>query len=265
MKVDGQIDHTNKYEFDALNRTTSIAQIANNSIKNANIQYDNFGQLAKQSRFENGKLIIETKNKFDELGRLTNISHLGDNKTYADYDLIWDNANRITDFDFTYLNGPAKKNESKYRYDKTSQLINAMYNFKPQEKYNYDPNGNRKQAEFQDQKQVYETGEYNRLLSDENYRYAYDREGNRISKTSKKDGSKTKYTWDNRNRLVKVETPTGTIEYIYDYQNRLVKRTDNKNKTIFVHDNCQIILQFDNKKLNPTHRYIWGTKQDELL
>jgi hypothetical protein len=51
-------------------------QIANNSIKIANIQYDNFGQLAKQSRFENGKLIIETKNKFDELGCLTNISSI---------------------------------------------------------------------------------------------------------------------------------------------------------------------------------------------
>ncbi|MDR2644323.1 MAG: hypothetical protein LBC74_16205, partial [Planctomycetaceae bacterium] len=118
---------------------------------------------------------------------------------------------------------------------------------------------------IQGQKHNYETGEYNRLLSDENYRYDYDREGNRISKTSKKDGSKTKYTWDNRNRLVKVETPTETIQYFYDYQNRLVKRTDNKNESIFVHDNWQIILQFDNKELKPTHRYLWGTRQDELL
>jgi YD repeat-containing protein len=105
-----------------------------------------------------------------------------------------------------------------------------MYNFKPQEIYNYDPNGNRKQAEIQDQKQVYETGEYNRLLSDENYRYDYDREDNRISKTSKKDGSKTKYSWDHRNRLVKVETPTETIEYIYDYQNRLVTKNQQQKR-----------------------------------
>jgi RHS repeat-associated protein len=140
-----------------------------------------------------------------------------------------------------------------------------MYKFKPQEIYNYDLNGNRKQAEFKDQKQVYETGEYNRLLSDENYRYNYDHKGNRISKTSKKDGLKTKYSWDNRNRLIKVETSTETIEYIYDYQNRLVKRTDNKNVSIFVHGNWQIILQFNNKNLKPTHRYFWGTRQDELL
>jgi hypothetical protein len=127
-------DHINRDEIDYLNRATNISKIANNSIKSLNIQYDNLSQLAKQSRFDSGKLIIETKNKFDELGRLTNISHVGNNKTYTDYDLTWDNANRITDFDFTYLNGPPKKNESKYRYDKTSQLINAMHNFKPQEK-----------------------------------------------------------------------------------------------------------------------------------
>jgi YD repeat-containing protein len=132
----------------------------------------------------------------------------------------------------------------------------------PQEKYKFDPNGNRKTAEIQGQTQTYKTGVYNRLLSNENYNYNYDPEGNRISKTSKKDGSKTKYSWDNRNRLVKVDTPTETIEYIYDYQSRLVKITDNKNESIFVHDNWQIVLQFDNKELKPIHRYLWGTRQD---
>jgi YD repeat-containing protein len=130
---------------------------------------------------------------------------------------------------------------------------------------NFDLNGNRRTAEIQEKNQTYKTGKYNRLLSDANYRYEYDREGNRISKTSIKDGKTTKYTWDNRNRLIKVTTPTSEIEYLYDYQNLLVKRIENKNETYFVHDNWQIILQFDNKNLKPTHRYLWGTKQDELL
>jgi RHS repeat-associated protein len=134
----------------------------------------------------------------------------------------------------------------------------------PNERYDFDLNGNRKQAEIQGQKQNYKTGQYNRLLSDENYSYEYDREGNRISKIAK-DGTITKYFWDNRNRLIKVQTPTETIEYIYDYLNRLVKRTQDKNETLFVHNGWQIILQFDNKELKPTHRYLWGTKQDELI
>ncbi|MDR2172253.1 MAG: hypothetical protein LBP59_19080, partial [Planctomycetaceae bacterium] len=115
--------------------------------------------------------IIVTKNKFDNASRLLNIFHTGDNKTYADYDIKWDEGNRITDFDFTYLNGPAKKNTSNYSYDKTAQLINASYNFIGNKLYNFDLNGNRKTAEIQGQKQNYKTGEYNRLLSDANYRY----------------------------------------------------------------------------------------------
>jgi RHS repeat-associated protein len=133
------------------------------------------------------------------------------------------------------------------------------------EKYNFDSNGNRKAAEIQGQKQNYKTGEYNRLLSDENYSYEYDHEGNRISKTDK-EGNVIKYLWDNRNRLIKVITPTDKIEYLYDYLNRLVKRTENKtDNQYFVHDNWQIILQFNNKDSQPTHRYLWGTKQDELI
>jgi RHS repeat-associated protein len=265
LNVDGKVDHKNQYEFDNLNRTTKISQTIESNVKAVNIQYDNLGQLVKQTRFDSDKPIIVTKNKFDQSGRLTNISHTGNGKTYADYDLTWDNANRITDFDFTYLNGPAKKNESKYRYDKTSQLIAANYNFMSNEKYNFDLNGNRKTAEIQGKNESYKTGEYNRLLSDENYRYEYDQECNIISKTDK-NNKPTKYFWDHRNRLTKVQTPTDLIEYIYDYQNRLVKRSqDNKTETHFVHDGWQIILQFDNKEIKPPHRYLWGTKQDELI
>ncbi|MDR2170928.1 MAG: hypothetical protein LBP59_12365, partial [Planctomycetaceae bacterium] len=181
-------------------------------------------ELTQSKTIQHELTIIVTKNKFDNAGRLLNISHTGDNKIYADYDIKWDEGNRITDFDFTYLNGPAKKNTSNYSYDKTSQLINASYSFMPNEKYNFDLNGNRKTAEIQGKNESYKTGEYNRLLSDENYRYEYDLEGNRISKTDK-DNKTTKYFWDHRNRLTKVETQTETIEYIYDHQNRLVKRT----------------------------------------
>jgi RHS repeat-associated protein len=164
------------------------------------------------------------------------------------------------------LNGPKKRNESNYIYDKTSQLINANYNFIKNESYNFDPNGNRKTAEIQGQKQTYQTGEYNRLLSDENYNYEYDLEGNRISKTNKKDNTITKYTWDHRNRLIKVTTSTTEVEYLYDYLNRLVKRIENKtDQKYFVHDNWQIVLQFSSKNSHPTNRYLWGTKQDEVI
>jgi RHS repeat-associated protein len=131
------------------------------------------------------------------------------------------------------------------------------------EMYDFDLNGNRKKAKIQDKNESYQTGEYNRLLSDENYRYEYDQEGNRISKTDK-NNTTTKYFWDHRNRLTKVQTPTDSVEYIYDHQNRLVKRTQDKSETHFVHDDWQIIVTLDSKN-NVKDRYLWGTKQDELI
>jgi RHS repeat-associated protein len=110
--------------------------------------------------------------------------------------------------------------------------------------------------------QTYKTAEYNRLISDNDSEYKYDLEGNRISKIAK-DGSTIKYYWDNRNRLIKIETPNVTIEYIYYHQNRIVLRKQGETTTTFIHDGWQIILQFDNDK--PSHRYLWGTKQDDLI
>jgi RHS repeat-associated protein len=149
------------------------------------------------------------------------------------------------------------------RREKTlSKLINASYSFMPNERYDFDKNCNRIKAEFQNKEQTYKTAEYNRLISDNDSEYKYDLEGNRIAKISK-DGSTIKYYWDNRNRLIKIETPNGTIEYIYDHQNRIVLRKQGDNTSTFIHDGWQIVLQFDNDK--PTHRYLWGTKQDELI
>ncbi|MDR2172257.1 MAG: RHS repeat protein, partial [Planctomycetaceae bacterium] len=172
LTSDKQVFCSNNYSFDELNRINGIVQTnRNDEIKSLIIRYDNFGQITRQFLSDEDKPVIETKNRFDNAGRLTNISHTGNGKIYADYNLKWDDGNRITDFDFTYLNDPKKNNTSNYRYDKTSQLINASYNFIGNELYNFDLNGNRKTAEIQGQKQNYKTGEYNRLLSDANYRY----------------------------------------------------------------------------------------------
>ncbi|MDR2642469.1 MAG: hypothetical protein LBC74_06715, partial [Planctomycetaceae bacterium] len=90
VKIDGKIDHTNRYEVDSQNRISNISQTTNdNSLKSVNIQYDDLGQLTKQTRFDSGKEIIATKNKYDLSGRLINISHTGNNKTiYTDSTLL---------------------------------------------------------------------------------------------------------------------------------------------------------------------------------
>jgi RHS repeat-associated protein len=236
LKASGN-EYVTKYEFDTLGRTKRISQ----NDKLVTIDYNNFGERKTLNRFADGKEVVKTDYNWDTLGRVTEIKH-GKVNTFA---YTWDNANRITRVD-------SANDKAKYEYDKTSQLVNAKYTKLPEEKYSYDLNGNRKTSK---------TGEYNRLLSDNENSYQYDNEGNRITKIS--SNGTTKYSWDNRNRLVKVETPNETVEYVYDYQNRLVKRTQDKNETVFIHDNYQVVLQLENNK--PTHQYLWGTNQDELL
>lgn len=267
--VDGNVDHVNRYKFDDLGRMTSISQTGENLVdRSVRIAYDTSGQLETQERFEAEKPVAKTMNKYDGLGRIMNISHTKGETVFADYDISWDAGNRITDFDFTYLNGPPKK-KSRYEYDKTSQLIGAKYDFMKNEMYKFDPNGNRVKAEIQGRPENYETGEFNRLLSDGENRFEFDAEGNRIAKLM--DDQATKYFWDHRNRLVKVETPSETIEYMYDYKNRIVRRRQNEQSMVFVHDGWQIVMQFDGdgdddlSGKNPSRRYLWGSKQDVLL
>jgi YD repeat-containing protein len=65
---------------------------------------------------------------------------------------------------------------------------------------------------------TYTTGANNQLLSDGTYRYQYDAEGNRthrlidVNQNGQLDSGDTditQYTWDHRNRLVKVEHRPG--------------------------------------------------------
>jgi hypothetical protein len=46
------------------------------------------------------KAVAETEQIFDLLGRVTDIVHEGAATAFADYDLAWDAAGRISDFDF---------------------------------------------------------------------------------------------------------------------------------------------------------------------
>ncbi len=59
--------------------------------------------------------------------------------------------------------------------------------------------------------------------------FAYDNSGNRLKKTSNLDGSNTvtiNYVYDNDNRLLCEQKPSGNISYIYDRAGRLVKKTE---------------------------------------
>ena len=83
----------------------------------------------------------------------------------------------------------------------------------------YDENGNRTLP-------GYEMGPGNRLRSDGVYNYTYDNEGNLLTKTRLSDGQVTEYTWDYRNRLVRVvvKDAAGTVLHEERYTSDVLDR-----------------------------------------
>ena len=167
------------------------------------------------------------------------------------------------------------------------------------EDYNYDSNGNRTSANGS----AYATGGDNQMTTGAGYSYQYDANGNRIAQwvdnnnvaeTSPQPGDSdiTTYKWDNRNRLVEVDTystyakysaqtPDQTVTNVYDTSNRWIGETvttydssgvgtvvENRG---FVYDGDQIALQFDKSGAGSlaatdlSQRYLWGPAVNQLL
>ncbi|GAB6184561.1 RHS repeat domain-containing protein [Thermopirellula anaerolimosa] len=105
------------------------------------------------------------------------------------------------------------------------------------------------------------------------------------TQTDSGGGDITQYTWDHRNRLVKVEHRASyaaavdkVVEYAYDYQNRWVrKRLDadrdghTDQRRLFAYDGNQIVMDFwraNSGDLEIGHlreRYLWGPAVDQIL
>jgi RHS repeat-associated protein len=260
-------DFINTYTYNANGQITSIVHQdqATDAIdpKRVDYTYNAAGQPTMKTVYASTgttSKVYDTNYSYDGMGRLIDLKHQNGSTIFADYDFGWDAASRITDFDFTPLGGTTKTAD--YVYDNTDQLTGATYNaFLTNESYQYDANGNRINGGFI-------TGTNNRLTNDGTFTYTYDNEGNRLTKKlTSTGGSATTYTWDHRNRLTKVMTPTTTVDYIYDPFNLLIKRTVNGNASgaeNFVHDGDQMIfvLREDGKA---NHRFFWGANVDELI
>ncbi|MDR0391438.1 MAG: hypothetical protein LBH59_06000, partial [Planctomycetaceae bacterium] len=263
-KIGQEDDFENIYSYNAFDELTGITQTApNNSTKNIQYTYNQASQRTRLKRYENSVYLVDTLYEYDDIGRLSQIAHLGSTQLFAYYNMEYDAASRITSI-----------NDATYNYDSTDQLIGADYDNQSDESYAYDETGNRIN---------YTVGANNQILSDGIYNYAYDDEGNRISKTNIATGETTTYDWDHRNRLISVTINTGTttttVNYRYDYLNRLVERTvaqvDQETEPTssstpaqtttehFIHDGNQIVLQFADNEL--AQRNFWGSGIDELL
>jgi RHS repeat-associated protein len=286
--IGGNADFVTDYMYDQLGRTTSIRQSASPTSvlpvadKRVDFTYDLASQLATLTRYADlsgNQLVAATDYLFDQAGRLTAMTHSKGASVFADYDWAFDEANRMTRFE-SLIDGAAD-----HTNDDTDQLTAAEYTAgaglpttPPDEQYVYDENGNRINN-------GYTVGLNNQLLSDGTHTYTYNEEGNRTSRTDIATGEITEYAWDHRNRLTRVTTRatangplTTDIHYAYDFGQRWIRKTLDTNadgtieeSRIFVHDNGQIVLDFqttgtgDTSSGDLSHRYLWGHHVDQIL
>jgi RHS repeat-associated protein len=274
--VGGAADFVNDYLYDNLHRLTQIKQhgvTGGNTVaeKRVDFAYDALSRFSTISRYEDlagTKNVANSTFTYDATGRVTNLSHAKGATTLAGYAWAYDRANRVTSF----TNALYSAESATYTHDTTDQLTGAdRFGTSSDESYTYDDNGNRTNA-------GYSTGANNRLLSDGTYNYEYDNEGNRTKETNIATGAVREFTWDHRNRLVKItERPsavgaaTKIVEYNYDvFDLRVEKNVDTNADGVFdqgtrwITDGADVVLAFD-KNGAVTNRYLHGPAIDQIL
>ncbi|MCA9217976.1 MAG: RHS repeat protein, partial [Planctomycetales bacterium] len=279
--ISGQSAVTTTYAYDDLNRTTGISQSgATVSEKLVSFTYNSLGQYQSIRRFNDlnaQQLAVSTDYAYDDRHRLTELVHAdGNAATLAFYRYTLDAASRIRSIaDIDGL--------TTYNYDTRDQLTGAQRaasDSRGDENYSYDANGNRVESHLHGS--GYETGLGNRLLSDGTYTYRYDAEGNQIQRTNIESNETRFFTWDHRNRLVRIvdQSADGTliqiVEFTYDSLDRRTAKSVDTNATDaavthFVYDREDVILDFvdsDGDVLAAAEldrRYLHGAGIDEVL
>lgn len=225
-----------------------------------NYFYDSRGDRTQIQRFSNlagTQLVGSTTFNYDALQRLTGITHSnGTGSTLANYSYNYNLA--------SFLNSETYKGQTtNYTYDRANQLTNADRSLLPDENYTYDANGNPRGSSFV-------VGANNQILSDGQFNYTYDKEGNLATKSNIATGVATTYNYDFRNRLVGVvdRNVSGNIsqsvEFKYDAFDRRISKTVNGQTTYFVNDGDELWAE-----LNPVgeiiSRYLQGADVDELI
>jgi YD repeat-containing protein len=204
---------------------------------------------------------------------LTDLTHTYDTTTIADYHWDYDAFGRVTYFSYDFSDGD--DGSSTYTYDATGQLIDADHTAQADEEFEYDENGNRTMT-------GYDTDPNNLLVSDGVFDFAYDAEGNRVSRTristDPADDKTVEYEWDYRDRLTRVVFKdnagdvTKEVLYEYDVYNRRITKIIDADgegvgvaeQTDFIYDGQDIILAADGEG-SLTNRYLHGPAIDQIL
>ena len=289
--INGQAGGLNTFSYDALDRMTRIVQTGISvSNKRVDMQYNALGQMTALARFADtagAAPVAATTYVFDTLNRISSITHRNTANTVLDsFAYQYDAASRITRI--TDIDGATD-----YVYDTRDQLTGANHAdaANPDETYAYDSTGNRTTSQRHGTGYVVGDGiagtpDNNRLTSDGTYRYSYDAEGNLTTRMHIASGEVREFSWDHRNRLVRVSdrlsavsATTQVVEYTYDAFNRRIAMKVDKTPadavdgtvTYFINDGDDVLADWtDPDGSGPASavesiRYLHGPDVDQVL
>src|SRR5262249_5538888 len=215
-KINGQSGANLTYTSDKLNRLTSMTEVGTDGSVRLDFSYDAASQLTSITKSANNKTGPSCTYSYDHDGRPLSITHTIDGAILSSYNLEYDAASRLTQL------RSSVDGTSNFTYDQANELVTATHDGQPDESYGFDANGNRQDETI--------SGD-NALISDTNFNYTYDGDGNLTSWSAKGGSNKTNYSWDHRHRLTSAVTKDGSgnvisqASYVYDAFDRRIAKT----------------------------------------
>jgi RHS repeat-associated protein len=234
----------------------SLEQIKTGVQPRVRLYYDVSDRLTTMTRDNgSGGANISSVWSYDNADRVTGITHTSSSAgALATFTYGYDAASQLTSY-----TGP--EGSLTYTYDNASELT-GVGNARS-ESYSYDLNGNRNMTGWS-------TGGNNRLTGDGTFTYAYDNEGNLLSKTRQSDSQQWTFTWDYRNRLTQavVKTSGGVTVandvFTYDIEDRRIGKSTSGTQAWTFYNGQQVYADF-NSGGTLTMRYLTGKALDQLF
>jgi RHS repeat-associated protein len=212
------------YAYDTLNRLQTLTPPAAISGGSFGFGYDALSRRTSLTRPNS----VNTTYSYDNLSRLLSVTHAKAGTTLDGATYTLDNLGNRT----------AKTDQrtavaTSYGYDNIYQLLSATLGGTTTESYTYDPVGNRTASLGVS---TYTTNSSNEMTANSNGSYAYDANGNTITKTDSTGA--TTYAWDFENRLTSVTLPGtgGSVSFKYDPFGRRIYKSSSTGTSIYTYD-----------------------------
>jgi len=217
-----------RYSYDSESRLTAVISPENRAVS---FEYDQAGRRTKRVN-PNGTW-CEYNYTFGRLQKLAHKKNGGE--VFMSYSYSYDKEGNITGIVSSVNNGASNRGEKiLYSYDDKYRLVQALYlTCCPDtnnchatnllEEFSYDPAGNMIEYKKNGTITAMQYDADDKLMSDNEFNYAYDLAGKLRQKVRKTDNTVVEvhdYNWDNR--TTKITAANKTYEYKYDTLGRRV-------------------------------------------